>query len=479
MPTLIQTWRWLVRPKVWRFVGFASAVVGLVCYALSSSFNYLFGKWNPLKIVLYSVFGLIISLMIFCAELLPRSTSLRFKAHTAFSALAFTSAYSFFFDKVVKGTPDLYSLFSCAAFAVMSLSLSTQTQFGFEIDLLYFFLGCLIVQLMKIKWQLFVVGAAFSYGLIITRTSFSSIDDGENNQYPDLHDIFVVTPGLQLTSSNIANASNNNGINSPQLVIITDISSMMEQLRKFVTALQHENSNFIQMLLEHVKNYVVADPNYLMDALKPETIKGLEETAKVMVSAGFEKDFFDVYINCRRECLNQCLMHIFFGLHNFSVKDVHSMPWKNLEAEIEKWIKAFNVTLKILLPGERRLCSRILSSTTADLSFVEISRGSTTQLLNFANSIANGSRSPERLFKMSEVFETLRDLIPDFDLLFCEEYSVSLRNEAITIWERLGEAVREIFMELEDLVDSSSTYGQMRRIMDALESSLNEKFKFQ
>ncbi|CAK8537879.1 unnamed protein product [Lathyrus sativus] len=106
---------------------------------------------------------------------------------------------------------------------------------------------------------------------------------------------------LQLTSTDIASASNNSSIGSPQLVITAHISSMMEQLQSFMTALQHENSNFIQMLLEHIKNYVeeyselrVTDPNLLMDALKQKTIKGLEETSKIMINAGFEKDFSDV-----------------------------------------------------------------------------------------------------------------------------------------------------------------------------------------
>ncbi|CAL5189723.1 unnamed protein product [Lathyrus oleraceus] len=292
---------------------------------------------------------------------------------------------------------------------------------------------------------------------------------------------------LQLANTDIASASNNSSIGSPQSVFTTNISSMMEQLQTFVTALRQENSGFIQMLLDHVKNYVeeysewrVTDPNYLMDALKPETIKGLEEIAKVMMNAGFEKDFSEVYINCRRECLNECLMHRLFGLQKLSVEEVQNLPWDILEAQIEKWIKTFNVALKILFPGERRLCDRIFfgSSLAADFSFMEICRGYTVQLLNFSEFITTGSRSPERLFKMLEVLETLRHLIPEIESLFCDEYSASLRNEANTIWKRLEEAIRGIFIELEDLIDSPSLYGQKPRNIDELEFNLNAKSKF-
>ncbi|XP_058758434.1 uncharacterized protein LOC131631685 isoform X2 [Vicia villosa] len=484
---LTQIWRWLVQPEVWRFVGFASAVVGLVSYALSSSFNYLFGSWNLLKVFLYCIFSFFISLMIFFAKLLQHSTSLRFKAHTAFLVLAITSAYSFFFDKKVNGKPDLYSLISYAAFAIMSLSLSRQTHFGFEIDLLYFFLGCLIVLLMKIKLQLFFVGAGFSYSLIILRSSFSSIDAGANNPHSDLQNgnsVVLSIASLQLTSTDTASATssaNNSSIGSPQLVITADISNMMEQLQTFVTELRRENSNFIQMVLEYVKKYVeeyselvVTDTNFMMDALKPETIKGLEETAKVMMSSGFEKDFSDVYIDCRRECLNECLMHRLFGLQKLSIEDIHNMPWNVLEAQIEKWIKTFNITLKILFPGERRICDRIFfgSSSAADFSFVEICRESTIQLLSFAQSVASGSHSPDRLFKMLEVLETLRDLIPEIESFFCDEYSVSLRNEANTTRKKLEEAIRDIFIQLEEF------YRQEHRYLESLESNLNARSKF-
>ncbi|WJX63681.1 hypothetical protein P8452_48538 [Trifolium repens] len=436
----------------------------------------------------------------------------------------------------MNGKPDAYSLISCAAFAIMSLSLSRQTQCGFEIDLLYFFLGCLIVQLMKIKLQLFILGAGFSYSLIILRSFLSSIDAARvDNQYSQLQDgnpVVLYIDSLQLanTDMDIASSSNSNNnsnrIDSPKLMTANDISSVMEQLGTFVKALQHENLDIIQMVLDHKKGLsakensqsVVIDPNFMMDALKPETIKGLEETAKVMVSAGFEKDFSDVYNSCRRECLDKCLMDRLFRLQKLSIEEVHNISWKDLKDEIEIWIRASNVALKILFPGERRLCDRVLFgfSSIADFSFMDICKGSTIQLLNFADFVSTRSYLPEHLFKILEMFETLRDLIPEFESLFCDQYSVSLRNEAMTIWKRLGESIKGLFMELqymigrdpanmtvnggglhpitqyvmsylgavcqsrqtlEQVFEDSSFSGMIHRIMDILESTLEIKSK--
>ncbi|AES98881.1 transmembrane protein, putative [Medicago truncatula] len=134
---LTQIVRWVTQPMIWRCVCFVSSVVGTV--------------------LLYSVFRFIFCLAILFANKWQNSnTSLPLKAHLVFLVFIITTVYSFFFDKA-NGKPDLYSLISGAAFAVMSLSLSKQTHFGFEVDLLYFFCGYLTLQLMKIKLVLYLV----------------------------------------------------------------------------------------------------------------------------------------------------------------------------------------------------------------------------------------------------------------------------------------------------------------------------------
>ncbi|OIW16482.1 hypothetical protein TanjilG_32152 [Lupinus angustifolius] len=196
----------------------------------------------------------------------------------------------------------------------------------------------------------------------------------------------------------------------------------------------------------------VTDYDIVIDALPSGTINDLHEIAKRMVAGGFRKECSHVYSSCRREFLEESLSRL--GLQKLSVEEVHKKTWQELEDEIERWIKASNVALRILFPSERRLCDRVFFgfSSAADLSFMEVCRVSAIQLLNFADSVAIGSRSPERLFRILDVFETLRDLIPEFESLFSDQYSVLLRNEAITIWKRLGEAIKGIFMELENSI---------------------------
>ncbi|KAL0824233.1 hypothetical protein Bca101_047910 [Brassica carinata] len=196
----------------------------------------------------------------------------------------------------------------------------------------------------------------------------------------------------------------------------------------------------------------LTDYDLIIDALPSATINDLHEMAKRMLAAGFGKSCSHVYSACRREFLEESVSRL--GLKKLSIEEVHKMPWQELEDEIERWIKSANVALRILFPSERRLCDRVFFgfSSAADLSFMEVCRGSTIQILNFADAIAIGSRSPERLFKVLDVFETMRDLMGEFESVFSDQFCLVLKNEAVTIWKRLGEAVRGIFMELENLI---------------------------
>ncbi|QCE00957.1 hypothetical protein DEO72_LG7g2248 [Vigna unguiculata] len=214
MAMLSKILRWLKKPKVWRIVSLASSVVGLLCYALSSSFKHLLGNWSWWKMLLYIVFSFIICLAVLFTPARSSSISFRLESHLAFLVLITTSVCSFLFDKMVKGKPDAYSVISWAAFATMSLGLSNLTQFGFQIDLLYFFCGGLTVQLMKIKLWLVTVGGGFSYFLLQLR-HHPSDTDGENLRLQDQNQRRSVARPVNLAQTSQSRLSEMNG-SSPE-----------------------------------------------------------------------------------------------------------------------------------------------------------------------------------------------------------------------------------------------------------------------
>ncbi|KAI3678552.1 hypothetical protein L6452_37848 [Arctium lappa] len=198
----------------------------------------------------------------------------------------------------------------------------------------------------------------------------------------------------------------------------------------------------------------VSDYNIVIDALPSGTINDLHEISKRMVGAGYGKECSLAYSYCRRDFLEESLSRLgFSGLQ----KSNAALEDDDNEVEIDKWIKAINMAVRVFYPSERRLCDRVFgySSATAavaDLSFMEACRVSSMELLNFANGIAMGSRAPDRLFKILDVYEAVKDLMPEIEVLFADQYCLFLRNEAMGVWKSLGESIRGIFMELENLI---------------------------
>ncbi|KAL2317421.1 hypothetical protein Fmac_031297 [Flemingia macrophylla] len=406
---LIKIQSWLLQPKVWRLVCFVSSIVGLVCYALSSSFNHLYGNWTWWKIFLYIVLSFFVSLAVLSAKAWEYSTSRCLEAHTAFFILLVTSVYSFFFDKEVKGKPDAYSLLSSAAFAIMSLCLSRLSHLGFEDDLLYFFSGVLTVQLMKIKPWLVIVGGSFSYSLIILRSALNalprtgylglSVQDqvvieivshsqgtshtASQADSPQEVDATPENEGLGFTVTQVVSRSQQSTSDSDNNINIkTRFIGCIETLKK-------ENGNIIDAISKHVDGYfkaseveIHADNNLVVDALPLGIINDLQETAWLMLTTEFEEDCWRGYSSCRREFLKECIWTFGLQIQELKTEDVDKIE------KVRCWLKkALHVADNILFPNERRLCDRIFKGASfyADIAFREVSMELMISLLRIAN----------------------------------------------------------------------------------------------
>ncbi|XP_057726619.1 exocyst complex component EXO70B1-like [Arachis stenosperma] len=361
----------------------------------------------------------------------------------AFFVLTITSVYSYFSDKAMKGKPDAYSVTSYAAFAVTSLSLQRQSEshFGFEVDLLYFFLGCVIVRFMKIDLWLGFVGIGFSYSLIILR---SSLDAPAQNRHQTFHDqqhlvVEVSMNPLQVDNSiSMLQEAPQTGLEAKHL------PSMEERLwadLAVVNMLKCNLNNYLQDKVDRIPEVLVSDHNFLIDEIPSQVLIDLHVSVGTMIVTGLEKECVDQYCSWRREFVQ------------LAEKELWTQEIDE-KRRIKSWIKASNVSLKILFPNERRLCDRIFLGFPylADFSFAQICNEFTTNLLDFANGFANGSHMLNLLPSVLQVFGVLHELIPEFESLFLDQFSVSLRTEAATTGRRLREAINGMFMQLEKLI---------------------------
>eukprot|EP00249_Psilotum_nudum_P024185 c29114_g1_i6 orf=360-2159(+) len=201
----------------------------------------------------------------------------------------------------------------------------------------------------------------------------------------------------------------------------------------------------------------VAGLNFLIDMLPPEIVPDLSDIATRMVGAGYKIECCQVYVGIRRAIIQQSLYRL--GFEKLSIEEVQKMPWEILEGEIVKWIQGMKVALGVLFPSEQQLCKQVFLDlpSVSEYCFTEIAKGAMMQLLNFGEAIAISRRSSERLFKILDMYETLRDLIPKIESVFFGVACSGLRSEAVDIFIHLGEAACGTFAEFENAVQRETS----------------------
>lgn len=199
----------------------------------------------------------------------------------------------------------------------------------------------------------------------------------------------------------------------------------------------------------------VTNYDFVIDALPPGSVADLHEIAKRMTAAGFGRECANAYSRARHDFLEESICRL--GIRHRTAaapNEVQDVPWAELEDDIRRWVKAVNVAFHILFPSERRLCQRIFSglSAIAEISFAESCRGPANQLLQFGNAVASSSRSPERLFQVVNMYEAIRDSVPEVGDVFTDRYSAFLYADSVALWKKLGSSIRGIFTELDNLI---------------------------
>ncbi|XP_061359776.1 exocyst complex component EXO70C2-like [Gastrolobium bilobum] len=189
-----------------------------------------------------------------------------------------------------------------------------------------------------------------------------------------------------------------------------------------------------------------------------EAIATLTKIATEMISSGYESECCQVYIVSRRNAFEEIQQKL--GLEKISIDEmVQKVQWETLARDmIPAWINTFKQCAAVYFPGERKLAEAVFAenpSVSAGL-FSSLTRGVVIQLLNFAEGAAMTKRAGEKLFKILDMYETLRDLIPELDGLFPEESVEELKTEMLLAKSRLGELAISIFCDLENSIKSET-----------------------
>ncbi|XP_022972324.1 exocyst complex component EXO70B1-like [Cucurbita maxima] len=186
-----------------------------------------------------------------------------------------------------------------------------------------------------------------------------------------------------------------------------------------------------------------------------ETISKMKRIAETMICAGYEKECCLSYSLLRQSSFKGILNK--YGYENISIDDIQKMQWEILQSEIDKWMAVVNKCSSSLFPGEWKFCDAVFADHPfiAHTLFSGLTRGIVIKLLNFANAVVLTKRSAEKMFKLLDMYETLRDLIPAFNG-FPENCRTELISEAEGAKRGIGEAIVGIFYDLESSIKSDN-----------------------
>ncbi|XP_076885735.1 exocyst complex component EXO70A1-like [Bidens hawaiensis] len=190
------------------------------------------------------------------------------------------------------------------------------------------------------------------------------------------------------------------------------------------------------------------------DLLPPERILDLRSIAQRMIAAGYFRECVQVYGSVRKSVVDGSFKKL--GVEKLSIGDIQRLEWEAMNAKIGRWTRAAKVCIRVLFASEKKLCKQIFEDlgtlAADDACFIETVKSPANQLFNFVEAISISRRSPEKLFKILDLHDSLLELLPDIDDVFDSKPAESIRIQAPEILSRLAEAVRGMLSEFENAV---------------------------
>lgn len=208
----------------------------------------------------------------------------------------------------------------------------------------------------------------------------------------------------------------------------------------------------------HERGATIGEDSWV-DLIHPDAAVDLSEIADRMIRSGYEKECVQVYSTVRRDALDECLMIL--GVERLSIEEVQKSDWKFLDEKMKKWIQAVKITVRLILEGEKRLYDQIFNGAneSKEVCFNETAKGCVMQLLTFGEAVAIGKRSPEKLFRILDMYDALAGVLRDLEAMVSDEFLIS---EAHGVLCGLGEAALGTFVEFENAIESENSKKAMQ-----------------
>lgn len=197
------------------------------------------------------------------------------------------------------------------------------------------------------------------------------------------------------------------------------------------------------------------------DNVSRDAMADLKLIAECMISSGYGRECVKIYKIIRKSIVDEGVYRL--GVERYGSSQVRKMDWEAVEVRVRKWLGALGTAVRTLLYGERILCDHVFARSDAirESCFAEITRDGAITIFGFPEDVVikNKKKSPEKIFRVLDMYSAIADHWSEIESIFSFESTVALKHQVATSLVRLGEYVHSALkeFELEILRDSSRT----------------------
>ncbi|MED6135330.1 hypothetical protein PIB30_045449 [Stylosanthes scabra] len=195
------------------------------------------------------------------------------------------------------------------------------------------------------------------------------------------------------------------------------------------------------------------DPSGESTPLNPipsRIVSQLHYLTQQLLEAGQQQQLLNIYRDVRSNWLEESIQK--FGVEKLN--NAQKLEWELLEAKIGSWIHLMPIAAK-LFATEKEVCNMIFEGfdSLAEQCFAEVTTNSISMLLSVGEANAKILRSPQSFHLLLDMYETMLDLHLEIETLFRGKACIEIREAAIGFTKQLALMSKEVFVDLEELVE--------------------------
>ncbi|KAJ1697506.1 hypothetical protein LUZ63_006018 [Rhynchospora breviuscula] len=189
--------------------------------------------------------------------------------------------------------------------------------------------------------------------------------------------------------------------------------------------------------------------------------------AETMLATGYGEECVSTYQSMRQSNLKSQMVRLRFDQSSNQPKVIRKLKWEILERHIKSWTDIAPVVVQSC-SDEHQLCHEIFAVSPESVRnsiFSTITCDMALSFLTFPETVAVYLKpSPEKLFRLLDMYVVLSDLLPDIESMFGSEPARFVRSQAISSLDKLLKAIRSVVSEFElaiqkDPLKSSAVRG--------------------